>query len=195
MFEFQQREEVSSFRAITAIYTNQPDTGMQHFHHAVTYRELTIRWNAAGLRNTQTYIEKHTHQQTTVHTHKLSRPLGHAVWVKNREWEWVSSCRSHGVGWALRRAARGWGDGGGWGGLQGDPELGAACLIGAHLHSSGAGDTWRAFPALSAKWLPLHIFHKSASSSCLFSLRIPFLLLIFQLFLQIWFTWIVCPQI
>lgn len=36
------------------------------------------------------------------------------------------------------------GDGGGWGGwggLQGDPELAAACLIGAHLHSSGAGDT------------------------------------------------------
>lgn len=29
-------------RAITAIYTNQPDTGMQHFHHAVTYQELTI---------------------------------------------------------------------------------------------------------------------------------------------------------
>lgn len=31
----------------------------------------------------------------------------------------------------------------GGGGLlqQGDPEPGAACLIGAHLHSSGAGDT------------------------------------------------------
>lgn len=35
----------------------------------------------------------------------------------------------------------GLGDRGGWGGLRGDPEPGAACLIGAHLHSSGAGDT------------------------------------------------------
>lgn len=40
-----------------------------------------------------------------------------------------------------RGAGGGLGDGGGWGGLRGDPELGAACLIGAHLHSSGAGDT------------------------------------------------------
>lgn len=85
-----------------------------------------------------------------------------------------------------RGAGGGLGDGGGWGGwggLRGDPELGAACLIGAHLHSSGAGDIWRAFPALSAKWLPLHIYHESDCSSCLFTC---FSLRIFQLFLQIW---------
>lgn len=168
MVDFQQWDKVSSFRAITAIYTNQPDTGMQHFHHAVTYRELTISWNAAGLTNTQTYIEKHTY------TRELSRPLGHAVWVKNREWEWARAAAGA-MGWVgpygeQRGAGGGLGDGGGWGGLRGDPEPGAACLIGAHLHSSGAGDTWRAFPALSAKWLPLPIFHKSDSSSCLLTI-------------------------
>lgn len=105
--------------------------------------------------------EAHTHKQTTVPTHKLSRPLGHAVWVKaetGRGWAAAGAMGWVGPYGEQRRAAGGLGDGGSWGGLQGDPEPGAACLIGAHLHSSGAGDTWRAFPALPAKWFPLPVF-------------------------------------
>lgn len=59
-------------------------------------------------KHTDIHKEAHTSTDNCAYTHKLSRPSGHTVWVKNREWEWASSCRSHGVGWALRRAARGW---------------------------------------------------------------------------------------
>lgn len=115
------------------------------------------RWHLSGADNrlkcfraekTRRNAKASTHRSRQLSTHELSRPLGRAVWVKNREWEWWSSCSRLLVGWALRRAARGSGGLGDGGGLQGDPEQGAACLIGAHLHSSGAGDTWRAFPAL-----------------------------------------------
>ena len=151
---------------------------MQHFHHAVTYRELTISWNAAGLTHTHTHTHRHTHAdiRREARTHRQTNARTHTskagLWVTQCEWKTESGSEraaAGAMGWVgpygeQRGAGGGLGDGGGWGGwggLRGDPEPGAACLIGAHLHSSGAGDTWRAFPALSAKWLPLHIFHKS----------------------------------
>lgn len=134
---------------------------MEHFHHAVIYWEMTVSWNAAGLTNTQTHIDR----QLCAHTSQAG------LWVTQCERKTESGSEraaAGAMGWVgpygeQRGAGGGLGDGGGWGGLWGDPELGAACLIGAHLHSSGAGDTWRAFPALSAKWLRLSIRHKSDS--------------------------------
>lgn len=90
-----------------------------------------------------------THKHTQAHKHTPTHTSRAGLWVTQCELETETGSEraaAGAVGWAgpygeQQGAGGGFSDGGVWGGLRGDPEQGAACLIGAHLHSSGAGDT------------------------------------------------------
>ena len=81
-------------------------------------------------------LQGYEHTHTPTHTHVAQASGSRSV---SETQSGSERAAAGAMGWAgpygEQRGA------GGRGGRQGDPERGAACLIGAHLHSSGAGDT------------------------------------------------------